>query len=59
MDLFVTDIGAHTIFRGTAILFALYIIYAAIIYQDIVLFMIGLLTILVDTYTFCLSLKAL
>jgi len=59
MDLFVTSKRTHTFFRAAAVLFGIYVVHAGLKYNDTVLVVIGLLTIVVDAYTFCLSIKSL
>lgn len=55
MDLFVGNKYMHTFFRATAILFGIYIYLAGVKYNDIYLKIIGALTIIVDSFTFSLS----
>ncbi len=59
MPEFVFSVGWHTIFRGVAILFALVLIYKAILYKDWVIGFIGVATLLVDSVTFTRSLSRL
>ena len=55
-DLFVGNVGMHTFFRFVAaFIIAPILIWKGVKYNDKLILAIGIITLLVDAYTFCLS----